>query len=379
MVSPSPWPIFTCLSLLTLTTSSVLTMHGFSNAGYSLFCAFILVVSSMSFWFRDIISEGTYLGNHTLAVQRGLNMGVAIFIMTEGLFFLAIFWAYFHSALSPTVELGAQWPPIGIEAINAFELPLLNTIILLASGKDTCLKYNKFNWKKTHKVINLLPSMKKNFFSTLPFSTPRVLSINRVGPHNYNVLSLLIASLLGDGHMERDGNGSRFCFYQKGDHIEYIIWLHKTLLNYGYCKESIPQIKSRIINDKLTYYCRFRTFTYSSFNWIYNAFYINKIKKIPPIFEEYMSPLALSVWIMDDGTWNKNRGLVLCTNSYTLDEVKYLIRILVDKFTLNGVTAIKAGAINQYMIYIPKRNMPILIPLLTPHIHPMFLYKLNII
>lgn len=109
-------------------------MHGFSNAGIWLFLAFISLVSSMSFWFRDVISEGTYLGNHTLAVQRGLNMGVALFIVSEALFFLAIFWAYFHSALSPTVELGAQWPPLGIEAINAFELPLLNTVLLLASG-----------------------------------------------------------------------------------------------------------------------------------------------------------------------------------------------------------------------------------------------------
>jgi len=74
------------------------------------------------------------MGNHTLAVQRGLNMGVALFIVSEAFFFLAIFWAYFHSALSPTVELGAQWPPVGIEAINAFELPLLNTVLLLASG-----------------------------------------------------------------------------------------------------------------------------------------------------------------------------------------------------------------------------------------------------
>ena len=134
LVSPSPWPLFTSLSLLTLTTTGVLTMHGFTNAGNFLALSLLSLVSSMSFWFRDVISEATYLGNHTLAVQRGLNMGVALFIVSEALFFLAIFWAFFHSALSPTFEMGAHWPPMGINAINAFELPLLNTVILLSSG-----------------------------------------------------------------------------------------------------------------------------------------------------------------------------------------------------------------------------------------------------
>ena len=96
-------------------------MHSFSNAYIVFFLTLLVLVSSMSFWFRDIISEGTMLGNHTAAVQKGLNLGVILFIVSEALFFMAIFWAFFHSALTPTVELGASWPPVGIDPVNPFE------------------------------------------------------------------------------------------------------------------------------------------------------------------------------------------------------------------------------------------------------------------
>ena len=113
LVSPSPWPIYTCVSLLSLTTSGVSTMHGFSSGNIFLTIAFLTLLSSMTLWWRDVISEATYLGNHTLAVQKGLNMGVALFIVSEALFFLGVFWAFQYYTKKPwkiqDFLLLAQW------------------------------------------------------------------------------------------------------------------------------------------------------------------------------------------------------------------------------------------------------------------------------
>jgi cytochrome c oxidase subunit 3 len=71
---------------------------------------------------------------HTKAVQRGLKMGVVLFIVSEVMFFFAFFWAYFHSSLAPAIEIGSIWPPVGITVFSPWGVPLLNTLILLLSG-----------------------------------------------------------------------------------------------------------------------------------------------------------------------------------------------------------------------------------------------------
>lgn len=109
-------------------------MHKVELGGYFLLFGTILLGYCSFFWFSDIIDEATCGGYHTVAVRMGLRLGFLLFIVSEIMLFFGFFWAFFHSAFCPSIEVGSIFPPEGIVVIPVFEFPLFNTFVLIVSG-----------------------------------------------------------------------------------------------------------------------------------------------------------------------------------------------------------------------------------------------------
>jgi cytochrome c oxidase subunit 3 len=130
----SPWPLFTAFGAFFLVLGVVGYLQHYVRGGALALFGLGIVVASVTFWFRDIIVEGTYEGHHTVEVQRGLALGMILFILSEVMFFFGFFWAFFHSALAPSIWIGNSWPPAEIVPLSPWGLALFNTLVLLSSG-----------------------------------------------------------------------------------------------------------------------------------------------------------------------------------------------------------------------------------------------------
>ncbi|WVZ26915.1 hypothetical protein V8G54_000089 (mitochondrion) [Vigna mungo] len=134
LVDPSPWPISGSLGALATTVGGVMYMHSFQGGATLLSLGLIFILYTMFVWWRDVLRESTLEGHHTKVVQLGPRYGSIPFIVSEVMFLFAFFRASSHSSLAPTVEIGGIWPPLGIWVLDPWEIPFLNTPILLSSG-----------------------------------------------------------------------------------------------------------------------------------------------------------------------------------------------------------------------------------------------------
>lgn len=135
IVDLSPWPLITSLNIINTIIISVIFLKT-NNKTFIYFFYFRLfnLTTSSYCWWRDTSREGSFQGHHTYNVYTGLKLGILLFILREIIFFLRFFWRFFHFSLSPEIEISNNWPPSNITPLNPFQIPLLNTIILLRSG-----------------------------------------------------------------------------------------------------------------------------------------------------------------------------------------------------------------------------------------------------
>ncbi|PAX06894.1 cytochrome c oxidase subunit 3 [Sphingomonas lenta] len=149
ILEPSPWPLIGSIAAFIMAAGGVMYMHEARGGGWVFLIGLAGVLFTMYAWWADVVREARR-GDHTPVVQLHFRYGMILFIASEVMFFVGWFWAWFDYSLFPTAmsyvdgqveraaegaaAIAAQWPPQGLEVINAFELPLLNTLILLCSG-----------------------------------------------------------------------------------------------------------------------------------------------------------------------------------------------------------------------------------------------------
>ncbi len=150
LVDPSPWPIIGGISAFITALGLIIWMQSMDggeglfglHGPYVFVVGMIFIAGTMFVWWRDVINEAEIQGQHKPVVQLHLRYGMILFIASEVMFFVVWFWGFFDAALysneavqvARTEFTGGQWPPKGVETFDPWDIPLVNTLILLTSG-----------------------------------------------------------------------------------------------------------------------------------------------------------------------------------------------------------------------------------------------------
>ncbi len=190
-----------------------------------------------------------------------------------------------------------------------------------------------------NKIVNTWKGQRKynifilNNFQYRTFHN-RMKAGSRIGPHNQDVLSVIIGSLLGNAWITRSVEGTRICYRQSSKNKEYLFWLYYFFYNLGYCSNLEPRRSTIKLKHKgiecVHYRYEFNTFTFRSFNWIHEMFYHKGKKVLKPKLEKYMTPLCLAVWIFSQP--NGYEELKLYTGLRREEDINKLIFILKNKY-----------------------------------------------
>lgn len=354
----APWTIGVIILVLMMATA---------------FLGYCLVYGQMSLWgatvITNLLSAIPWIGKDFVEfIWGGFSVGNA----TLNRFFSLHYLLPFILAALAIVHLLTLhthgWLIIGPTFVYLFNISFLLYLIFYIN-----IDYFSALWAVFKQDYNNIYYI---FSVNLAFIIPNIRAIKRIGPHNEDIISVLVGALLGDANAERLNNGGvRFTFKQSDIHKDYFFWLYYFFNSRGYCNNNIPIIMTQSLGNNLFNYYYFRTYSFTSLLWLYNLFYNhNKHKVIPVNIANYLTPLALAIWIQDDGYWH-GYGVRLATNCFLLSEINLLVKALETKFNLK-CSIHKNGESHQ--IYIKAESITLLRNLVLSHFDKSMYYKLGI-
>jgi ubiquinol-cytochrome c reductase cytochrome b subunit len=220
------------------------------------------------------------------------------------------------------------------------------------------------------------------------YSIAKTKGLERIGPHNENIISLIFGSLLGNAHAEKRYNRTRIHFHKSINNMEYLNWIYNQLFFNGYCcmKEVDKFKKNKIV--------KFNTYSFASFNFFYDLFYdrvtlpIGK-KRLKREYmyelEELFTPLAFAIWFMDDGSFFRDERLFLregltITPSRGFDyesQIDIMREIIYNRYNIKTKYVYRLYK-SKELIMFPVEELQKLNDVIGPYVLPSLKYKLKL-
>ena len=220
-------------------------------------------------------------------------------------------------------------------------------------------------------------TQKRSFWSN------RLKSHERIGPHNLDVISLIVGSLLSNSYLEKrkSGLGIRIVFIKCSNNVEYLMWFHSVLSDNGYCSNKKPKLYKIIgKGNKVLFTYSIKSYSFSSFTWLFNMFYRHNIKIIPRNLDKYLTPLALAtLFLSSPGLGQNSKLATICISA---EDLEYLSLILKNKYNIETIIkfnnkSLNSGKDSSGSLYIKNTSFSTFSKVVKPHLLHSQHYLLN--
>jgi hypothetical protein len=262
-----------------------------------------------------------------------------------------------------------------------------NFLLMFVGWEGIPIIRPKWHNQSNYSVLNSMScvhNQKRLFFSM------KLKSEERIGPHDLDVLSLIVGSLLINSYLEKreHGLGIRIIFIKCSNNVEYLMWFHSFLAKKGYCSSKKPKLSKLIgVGNKVLFVYSFKSYSFSSFNWLFDMFYRDNIKIIPRNLDKYLTPLALATLFLSSNGLGKKVKLgkkaKLAATTLVKEDLKYLSVILKNKYNIETIIKFDNNsglADRKYSggsLYIKNTSVSTFSKIVKPHILHSQHYLLN--